>query len=158
MIRLKDILAEASINNSTRIHMSKSPMTLNKKSYEQDIAMKPAGFWYGFGKSWIQWTKSEMPEWSGKYIYEVIIKTGNVLKIDTYEKLLKFNEEFSSQSAPGVSFIDWANVAKKYDGIEIVPYQTKARMNYNLLWYYGWDVASGCVWNLDTVTLRLITS
>jgi hypothetical protein len=91
-------------------------------------------------------------------IVQTYVKTGNVLKIDTYEKLLKFNEEFSSQSAPGVSFIDWANVAKKYDGIEIVPYQTKARMNYNLLWYYGWDVASGCVWNLDTVTLRLITS
>jgi hypothetical protein len=120
--------------------------------------MKPAGFWYGFGNSWIQWTKSEMPEWSGKYIYEVNIGNANVLKIDTYSKLLKFNDEFSAQSTPGISSIDWAKVSKKYDGIEIVPYQNNARMNFKLLWYYGWDVASGCIWNLDTASLRLITS
>lgn len=158
MIRLKDILTEVTIDKNARIHMSKTPMTLMKKSYTQDIEMKPNGFWYGFGQAWIQWTKTEMPEWTGKYIYEVVIEKGNVLKIDTYEKLLQFNEEFSTANIPGITVIDWKKVASQYDGIEIVPYQTKARNNYDLLWYFGWDVASGCIWNLDNVSLRLITS
>ena len=51
--------------------------------------------------------------------------------------------------------IDWKKVASKYDGIEIVPYQPKARMN--LLWYYGWDIASGCIWNLGNTSLNLIS-
>jgi len=38
-------------------------------------------------------------------------------------------------------------VSKEYDGIEIAPYQWDARLS--LIWYYGWDVASGCIWNLD---------
>jgi hypothetical protein len=43
----------------------------------------------------------------------------------------------------------------KYDGIEINPYQFEARYQY--LWYYGWDIASGCVWNLNNVKLKLLT-
>ena len=51
--------------------------------------------------------------------------------------------------------IDWKKVASKYDGIEINPYQFEARYQY--LWYYGWDVASGCIWNLKSVKLNLLT-
>ena len=71
MIKLKDILKEITIPNNMRIHMSKTTMTLQKKKYTQADVMKPNGFWYGFGKEWIDWTKTEMPEWVGKYIYEV---------------------------------------------------------------------------------------
>lgn len=45
--------------------------------------------------------------------------------------------------------IDWPKVAKRYGGIEITPYIYKARMTH--LWYYGWDVASGCVWLASAV-------
>ena len=41
--------------------------------------------------------------------------------------------------------IDWRKVAKKYDGIEINPMIYELRM-MALSWYYGWDVASGCIW------------
>ena len=150
MIKLRDILKEVTIPNNMRIHMSKTPMTLQKKKYTQADGMKPNGFWYGFGKEWIDWTKTEMPEWVGKYIYEVKIPN-NVLKITSYKELLQFNEEFKTEQI----MIDWKKVASKYDGIEIVPYQPKARMN--LLWYYGWDIASGCIWNLGNTSLNLIS-
>ena len=32
---------------------------------------------------------------------------------------------------------------------EINPYIYKARYEY--MFYYGWDCASGCVWNIDSV-------
>ena len=31
----------------------------------------------------------------------------------------------------------------------ITPYQWELR--FELDWYYGWDVASGCVWNLSVI-------
>lgn len=45
-------------------------------------------------------------------------------------------------------------VAKDYDGIEIAPYQESLR--YDLEWYYGWDVASGCIWNFEGIRLNKI--
>ena len=156
MIKLKDILKEAIIPNNMRIHASKAPITLQKKKYTQEDGMKPNGFWYGFGKEWINWTKTEMPEWAGKYIYEVGV-SGNILKISTFEELLQFNKDFKTESSTGLSTINWKNVASKYDGIEIVPHQYKAKSNFTLLWYYGWDIGSGCIWNLGNTSLNLIS-
>lgn len=45
--------------------------------------------------------------------------------------------------------IDWARVARYYHGIVIAPYQWSRRMSPD--WYYGWDCASGCVWNLAAI-------
>ena len=49
----------------------------------------------------------------------------------------------------------WYCHGDKYDGIEINPYQFEARYQYT--WYYGWDIASGCIWNLSGVKLKLLT-
>jgi hypothetical protein len=46
-------------------------------------------------------------------------------------------------------YINWPKVAQDYSGIEICPYQWKFRLNY--MWYYGWDVASGCIWNQNAL-------
>ena len=155
MIKLVDILKEIKLTNDTRVHMSKQPIELKQRSYTQDVGMKPSGFWYGFGKSWIDWCKSEMPEWFGQYIYNVNVNDNNILKINNINELIEFDKKYSVNTM-GFSQIDWKNVASKYDGIEIVPYQSQARMKF--LWYYGWDVASGCVWNLKNTKLELILS
>ena len=47
--------------------------------------------------------------------------------------------------------IDWHAVAQAYAGIEIAPYCWSLRFEYEFLWYYGWDCASGCVWELSAV-------
>jgi len=46
-------------------------------------------------------------------------------------------------------YIDWGRVAEDYSGIEIAPYLYEARMKH--MWYYGWDVASGCIWGKGVV-------
>ena len=45
--------------------------------------------------------------------------------------------------------IDWREVSRDYDGVIIAPYQWSRRMETE--WYYGWDCASGCIWNLDAI-------
>lgn len=47
--------------------------------------------------------------------------------------------------------LDWLKVKQKYQGIIIAPYQWKCRMAQETKWYYGWDCASGCIWDLDCI-------
>ena len=159
MIKLSQLVNELKLTDDMRIHMSKKPFELEPRTFTQKIAMKPSGFWYGFGSEWIDWTRSEMIDWVGKYIYSVDIGNTNVLQIKTHMELMQFSREYSQGLMSKVyregEVIDWKKVASKYDGIEINPYQFEARYQY--LWYYGWDVASGCVWNLSKVKLKLLT-
>ena len=49
---------------------------------------------------------------------------------------------------------DWARVGEAYPGIIIAPYIWSRRLD-GPMWYYGWDCASGCVW--DPSVVRSIT-
>ena len=46
--------------------------------------------------------------------------------------------------------IDWTAVGKNHDAIVIAPYIWERRLD-GPMWYYGWDCASGCVWNATAV-------
>ena len=107
---------------------------------------KPWGLWYACGDAWFQWTTSEMPEWveGWQYLYELNI-TEAVLQLPTPEEILAFDERYRFRDAPYESYINWAAVANDFPGLEICPYQFSLR--YSLRWYYGWDVASGCIWD-----------
>ncbi len=138
-------------HNNDRIHMSMNdiPKLYNTTS-ELTIRAKPTGFWYGLGSSWIDWVNSEMPEWNYEHIFKIDINPNRVLQIKTLDELTEFDEEFSTINNYNNKNIDWKKVNIRYDGIEINPYQFKAR--YNLSWYYGWDVASGCIWNPKAIS------
>lgn len=43
-------------------------------------------------------------------------------------------------------FIDWQAVAEDFDGIVIPTYLWGQRFDRSTGWYYGWDCASGCIW------------
>jgi hypothetical protein len=131
-----------------RIHMAKKPLVLNKKGYEQSEGPKPRGLWYGIGDSWKEWVLAEMPHWLGEHTYRVNTRNANILLIQTPEQLIEFNREHARKEW----YVDWNRIAAKHEGIEINPYQWKYRHKY--LWYYGWDVASGCVWNLENITVE----
>lgn len=49
----------------------------------------------------------------------------------------------------GPLYIDWARVACSWQGIIIAPYQWTSRRNVS--WYYGWDCASGCIWDAAAI-------
>ena len=156
MIKLSKLVNELKLTDDMRIHMSKKPFELEPRTFTQTVTVKPSGFWYGFGSEWIDWTRNEMPEWTGKYIYDIDTGNTNVLQIKTNVEMLQFNSEYKADvyMKDAGEAIDWKKVASKYGGIEINPYQYD---DARLLWYYGWDIACGCVWNLSRVKLKLLT-
>lgn len=42
-------------------------------------------------------------------------------------------------------------IGARYDGIVITPYVWSMRLDRSAFWYYGWDCASGCIWNASAV-------
>ncbi len=125
---------------------------------------KPDGLWFSTEtkdgwKSWVGDEDYRFPSRLGKYKYEVKLKTGaKVLYIANAKELDKFTAEFQEPSGSSYlgRMIDWQKVAKKFDGIVIVPYIAERRMTPSSSWYYGWDVASGCVWRkraIESITL-----
>lgn len=78
----------------------------------------------------------------------------DVLHLSTCAQLDEFTAEFRvgglfQADRGGLGGIAWTAVADRWDGIIIAPYQWTRR--YDLAWYYGWDCASGCIWNLDAI-------
>lgn len=114
----------------------------------QTIDTKPNGLWYSCGDSWLKYILSEIPSFMERYNYIHSIKIGsNILKISNLTEFDAFNRQYSVEGTAGITLIDWPKVAENYDGIEINPYQWNRRNHPDSFWYYGWDVASGCIWN-----------
>ena len=95
-----------------------------------------------------------MPDWEHDNVYRLDINESRIKIIRNYEQLLAFDAEYGVDNDSRIIFesgrmIDWAKVAKDFDGIEIAPYVFEGR--YKLQWYYGWDVASGCIWSNDVI-------
>ena len=135
--------------------MAKKDILPTKFPVEQEEYMnevgKPSGLWYGIGTDWLDWVKSEMPHWKGRYFYKVYI-TNKVLRISNKEQFIKFINKYKivDRTFPNkikLIDIDWKKVARYHSGIEISPYLYEFRFKF--LWYYSWDVASGCIWKRD---------
>ena len=116
---------------------------------------KPKGLWYGCGGVWIEWLRKN-PEMANmlkraNYLYE--IKLGEeVIQISNDDEFGDFQSyhAFSLEWAPDIieTAVDWKGLQEEeYNGIEICPYNPGRRSHYDSRWYYGWDVASGCIWN-----------
>lgn len=127
---------------------------LSRNMPPQKIDMKPIGLWYGIGKSWIDFVQSEMPDRETDHVFKIDIDTNNVLIIDNDKSFLDFSNQYKDpqkEGRYGNYKINWPEVAKKYKGIEFSIYFYKYRMDNEHQWYYPWDVASGCIWDLSAV-------
>lgn len=166
-----------------RLHISgiKSLSLKKFKDEEQHIDMKPTGIWYGLGDSWMQWCMSDASGWLQPYIYEFVLDEEKIIKVSNIEEFEKFEEEHQAirpefkllmehmptiRDAHGDGFprmrrlfdqIDWPKLSQTYGGVEIAPYIWKKRLES--MWYYPWDCASGCIWNVNAVKeLRLFAA
>lgn len=137
--------------------MSRRPVSLRHETPLQKPDFKPNGFWYGIHDSWVSWVKGNMPEWEGDYLYEVKVNSDKILHMSTYAELADFTAKFGHSIVPELPmmnrhcYINWAPIAERWDGIEISPYVWDARFDF--IWYYGWDCASGCIWNAEKIEL-----
>jgi hypothetical protein len=137
-----------------------------------DDVIKPSGLWYSFGDEWLKWCLSEMPEWidTWKTVRRIQVRESKILKITNEREFLRFETNRPVKLPPWMLeirklravrqslegdrkarnvYTDWGKIAEKYAGIEITPYLWKFRLTH--LWYYGWDVASGTIWDPSAI-------
>ena len=132
----------------------------------QKIDCKPRGFWVSCetgiknDTSWEKWCKIEgySPE-RLKYKHEIKLNEKAHLKtIKSPEEIQQFTNQYLENPLPTIpqlkfcTAINWTKVSEVYDGILIYPYQWSMRLNDECFWYYPWDCASGCIWDLDIIT------
>jgi hypothetical protein len=138
-------------------HFTDKPMYFDKhKTYNMsaDYYMKPKGLWlsdendYG----WKEWCKDNDFEKSNlECKHEVNINGLKVLLIKDASELITFTSIYKRELVKGCNGIDWKRVAKDYKGIIISPYQWAMRLDDRVSWYYRWDCASGCIWDLSAI-------
>lgn len=147
-------------------HYGLHPLALDRgHEYTQIVSAKPQGLWLSDGPAWADWcTGEEFRVDHLEYCAQVeLAATANLLTLDTDVKLYQFTREYGLEEdwaddlfPDGPTYIykcDWPRVELDgYDGILISPYHWTCRLAPETSWYYGWDVASACVWNLNVIT------
>lgn len=119
---------------------------------------KPYGFWVSVGEGWKEWCEdADFCLSSLSYKYEVILfENANILHLKSAEEILEFSKKYHKSTRDwdiksDTYQLDWDKVRQEYQGIIISPYQYYCRLNMDCNWYYGWDCASGCIWDLSCI-------
>lgn len=120
---------------------------------------KPDGFWVSVEgpDDWPAWCRGEeFRLGSLRYVLEVTLDpAAKILRLTSPAALADFHRIYAG---PGKYPDDpvnrwgiaWSMVAADgWAGIIIAPYQWSCR--YGMDWYYGWDCASGCIWDLSAI-------
>lgn len=152
------------------IHHSNTHIAGIRDRRQQEIySTKPKGFWISdedANYGWSDFCRESAPEYLGELSYDVELnKNANILWLRTPEDIDAFtycyrksiNDVFNDPEY--AIAIDWHQLAQEYDGLIITPYQWTRRLGHPCVWYYGWDCASGCIWNKFAIQkLTLINS
>jgi len=140
------------------VHFANAPI-IAVRSTEQADGMfphgKPKGLWVSdenAENSWSAWCRAEGFRETDKQIAHLVTvsPTANVLRISNAAGLSLFTERYSVDGKYGPA-IDWALVATEFAGLLITPYIWECRLARSTEWYYGWDCASGCIWDATAV-------
>jgi hypothetical protein len=102
---------------------------------------------------WPWWCEAESFD-IGSFRHEVSLRPdANILVITTVNELDAFQRRYRASIASWAfsKGIDWERVARDHSGIVIAPYQWERRHDIKSSWYYGWDCASGCIWDLTAI-------
>ncbi len=136
-------------------HYSKTPLS-NVRRMEQpewdefNSFLKPRGLWISVDgpDDWPAWCESEeFSIGSIRYVVE-LSDSPKPLWLRSAGELDRFTRTYGRPGPIGYS-IDWPRVAKDHPGLIIAPYQWTRRME--IKWYYGWDCASGCIWEPSAI-------
>lgn len=120
--------------------------------------MKPAGLWVSVAgeHGWPEWCQAE-----DFRVDRLLVRTpvevnpgAKILHIDGEGQFDQFTKKWATclpYPFARECWPDWELLKKEYDGVVISPYLWNRRMGN--LWYYGWDCASGCIWNTKAIKL-----
>ena len=125
-------------------------------------SMKPEGLWFSpedatreYDESWRAYC-SDLSLNPLTYKYHVKLSPdANLLLISDVSGMYKFCKKYRSKedvAVYGNLGICWQYVALDYQGIIISPYQHSLRLDSDFYWYYPWDCASGCIWDISAIS------
>lgn len=123
---------------------------------------KPGGLWVSIdgAHDWPSWCHAESfrLNWLRfRHVFELHpSQAERVLHITDPLGIDMLTQRFGYDVSGLRCFIDWPQVARRWAGVIIAPYQWSRRLEGGAPWYYGWDCASGCIW--DTSVLRHVSS
>jgi len=148
-----------------RTHVAANPEPFEVHPTEQTGRPdhKPRGFWWEVDGDWRRWCADENYGRDKGHLFEVDLGRSRILRITTVTQLDAFHVKWSQNLVHGhlhhLDFIRWDWVAEEWDGIEIAPYLWERRLHGPAhSWYYGFDCASGCVWNPVGVRVKYLDS
>lgn len=143
------------------IKFSGHEITLDRsRTYTQNVAMsdfKPSGLWFTDETeyNWEYWCRAEDFFVANlSYKHNLYIDESRLLFVRNADELKRLARAYGvkpSYSRAIGKVIDWDAIARDYAGIVISPYQWEFRLNRDYFWYYSWDCASGCVWDLSAI-------
>lgn len=148
------------------IHYAHEEFALVPRKYDQSELSwqaKPNGLWVSVEHHWKWWCEAEEFNLENLVVsYEVKLKKkANILYLRTEEEVFEFAKLYPwlrkqwddpiGRDLCQAYELDWNKVKAKYQGIIIAPYQWNCRLSPKSNWYYGWDCASGCIWDLDCI-------
>lgn len=118
---------------------------------------KPKGLWLSVDgeDDWAAWCESEKFG-IGSIRHRVELASGaNILRCSDALDVRCLTERYSIDIPGSYSWrhraVDWHRIAREYQGIIIAPYVWTCRLEMDTNWYYGWDCASGCIWDAAAV-------
>lgn len=142
------------------IHYSKKPLiAVRSKPHSENGCgcYKTPGLWVSVEGEydWPWWCQGE--NWRIEdfvHATEIILKPeARICHLSTSKQLDAFTREFVPADRLGEwdCRIDWPRIRKEWQALIIAPYQWDRRLELHTSWYYGWDCASGVIWNADAV-------
>jgi hypothetical protein len=138
------------------LHYAAQPLPPALNARPQEIEMKPRGLWVSVegNDDWPSWCVGEnFALDSLSHVHEITLaENASILRLSTASEIAELTSDYACP-LPGMPphhytrayVMDWPRLAGQYDGLIIAPYMWSCRLDY--LWYYGWDCASGCIWN-----------
>ena len=143
-------------------HYAGRPITLNpSRRYTLDRADKPSGLWISPAtedgwRAWREGKECGIPE--TEYVYRVDLSPdANLLVVKPHE-ISRLHQRFPRRRMDKImpfypydeDHPSWETITEQFDGVLIPRYSWDHRLSVN--WYYGWDCASGCIWNLRAIS------
>lgn len=130
------------------------------KSVPQEVpSYKPKGLWVSVDgpNDWPHYLDG-LDAKPGRYHYRIDLDFKNILQLCSRNDLKNFTHRYKKYACGEMFSIHWVAVAQEYQGIVISPWMNSFNLSLNLIWYYGWDCASGCIWDANAIRNHTLTS
>lgn len=141
------------------IHYSIEPLlkVYSRPHFEGGAGVhKTPGLWVSVDGEydWLAWCRDN--NWGLEhfiYATEIVLTNDAAVKyLSSAADIDQFTMDFYISQGPILKHgLDWSSIRKRWSGIIISPYCWERRLSKHARWYYGWDCASGVIWDASAV-------